>query len=177
MLFSFTGIVFVGLICLLVLLLFAIPLMDRLEGNKIIKRLQKARWFQKPWFAGFFLFSMNALLFAFASLLLYLPAYFAVPTSPLFIMAAAVIASLLLWAFSNRGFQGTKSERLKMSFIGSSFYFFLTIGLVIWLLNPPLANQGDDLFMRDIGLMFGILVAFVAFLTSLLVTTLQRKKG
>lgn len=175
--FSITSIVFIGLICLLVLLLFASPLMNRLGGNKIIKHLQEARWFQNPWLAGIFLFSMNLLLFTFTTLLLYLPTYFAVPTSPLFIMAAAVIASLLLWAFANQGFQGTKRERLKMSLVGSSFYSLLTIGFVIWLQKTPFAIQEDDLFMRDIGLMFGTLVSFVAFLTSFFVTTLQRKKG
>jgi hypothetical protein len=85
-------------------------------------------------------------------------------------MVLAVFGSLFLWMIVNKAWQGTNANRIKMSILGSSFYILLSILFLYWLLNLEPSYPGEDLFMRSMGLMLGLMVSIVAFLSCLITT-------
>jgi hypothetical protein len=171
-------VLFIGIIGVVLVLLFKRPLIERLgENNRLVGKLKHARWFQNHWLAGIFLFVMNGFLFFITCLVLYGLMYFLIPFVHLFVMLFAVIVSILLWLVLNKSWQGTKSNRLKMSMVGSSFYLFLTFIFVYLYVTLEPSYPGEDTFMRAIGLMFSIIVAIVAFITCFVITGFTKKKG
>jgi hypothetical protein len=113
---------------------------------------------------------------SFSVFVIYVLMYFLIPFAHLFVMFMAVVGSIYLWSIINRACQGTKRDRLKMGVIGSSFYFFITLIFVYWLLTLQPAYPGDDTFMGAIGLFFGIIVSVVAFTSCLVITGFSRRK-
>ncbi|MFF2874991.1 hypothetical protein ACFVR2_01585 [Gottfriedia sp. NPDC057991] len=140
------------------------------ENNKLIFKLKNTSWFQNHLMSGIFLFIVNATLFFSTCLIIYLLTYLLIPFLHLLVMILAIFGSFFLWIIVNKAWQGTNANRIKMSILGSSFYILLSILFLYWLLNLESSYPGEDLFMRSIGLMFGLMVSIVAFLSCLITT-------
>ena len=91
-------------------------------------------------------------------------------------MFFAVIGSLFLWIIINKGWQGTKRNRLKMGAVGSSFYIILSLLFFYMLVTLKPSYPGEDTFMRAIGLNLGIAVTTVAFISCFVLTGFSNKK-
>lgn len=165
----------IGLLAVFVILFFRGPLIDALGENTLVLKLKNANWFQNHWLSGVFLFAMNAVLFFLTGLILYGLTYLTIPFVHLLIMILAVIGSILLWVIASKAWQGTNKNRLKMGLIGSSFYCACTLLFVYWLVTLEPSYPGEDCFMRAIGLVLGIIVTTVAFLTCLVITGFTHK--
>lgn len=144
--------------------------------SKAIHRLQGYKWFHNHWYAGLFLFCMNAVLFTLTCLMLFALMYFTIPFVHLLVMLAAVIVSILFWFLLGRAWQGAKSGRIKMSGAGSSFYFLLSIVFSYWFFTIEPEYPGEDTFMRAVGLLFAIVVGLVGFITCFVMTGFPRRK-
>ncbi|PEC48426.1 hypothetical protein CON00_16070 [Bacillus sp. AFS096315] len=145
------------------------------ENNKLVFKLKNTSWFQNHLMSGFFLFIMNATLFFTTCLVIYLLTYLLIPFLHLLVMILAIFGSFFLWIIVNKAWQGTNANRIKMSILGSSFYILLSILFLYWLLNLEPSYPGEDLFMSSIGLMFGLIVSIVAFLSCLITTGVSFK--
>jgi hypothetical protein len=97
--------------------------------------------------------------------ILYLLAYFRIPFVHIIIMFIAVIVSVFFWITINKIWQGSKTNRLKMGLVGSSFYMILSLVFIYWLVTLKPSYPGEDTFMSAIGLLLGIIVTAVAFIT------------
>ncbi|SFC96875.1 hypothetical protein [Bacillus sp. UNCCL81] len=146
------------------------------EYNKLVLKLKNTSWFQNHLMSGIFLFIMNATLFFTSCLLIYLLTYLLIPFLDLLVMVLAVFGSFFLWMIVNKAWQGSNANRIKMSILGSSFYILLSILFLFWLLNLEPSNPGEDLFMRSLGLMIGLVVSIVAFLSCLITTGFSFKR-
>ncbi|WP_243647164.1 hypothetical protein [Scopulibacillus darangshiensis] len=172
-----TFILLIGVLGVLVVMLLKRPILGRLGGdNNLVDYLGKAKWFHNYWLAGIFLFIMNTALFLITGFILYLLTLFLIPFVHLFVMLLAVIGSILIWLLINKAWRGTRSNRLKMGLIGSSFYFFLTIIFIYKLVTLKPAYPGEDTFMAAIGLIFAIVVAAVAFTACFAFTGFSKKE-
>ncbi len=140
------------------------------ENNKLVFKLKNTSWFQNHLMSGIFLFIVNATLFFTTCLIIYLLTYLLIPFLHLLVMVLAVFGSFYFWMIVNKAWQGTNANRIKMSILGSSFYIFLLILILYWLLTLEPSYPGEDLFMSSIGLMFGLMVSIVAFLSCLITT-------
>lgn len=147
------------------------------ENHKLVQKLKNNRWFQNYWKAGFFLFILNATLFCITIAIFIILGFLIIPIIHLLVMVLAVLGSFFLWIIVNKAWQGTNGNRLKMSILGSSFYVILSFLLLYWLLTLKPSYQGEDMFMSSIGLMFGLIVSVVAFISCLITTgfTFNRK--
>nr|WP_245203841.1 hypothetical protein [Ammoniphilus resinae] len=168
---------FVGLLTVFFTLLFKRPLIDTLGENTLVHKLHNANWFQNHWLSGVFLFVMNAALFFLTGLILYGVTYLSIPFIHLLIIILAVIGSIFLWITINQAWQGTNRNRLKMGFVGSSFYGALTLLFAYWLVTLEPSYPDEDCFMDAIGLVLGIIVTTVAFLSCLMITGFAHKKA
>ncbi len=146
------------------------------ENNKLVFKLKNTSWFQNHLMSGIFLFIMNATLFFTSCLLIYLLTYLLIPFLHLLVMVLAVFGSFILWMIVNKAWQGSNANRIKMSILGSSFYILLSILFLFWLLNLEPSYPGEDLFMRSLGLMIGLVVSIVAFLSCLITTGFSFKR-
>jgi hypothetical protein len=170
-------IILMGIIGMLLVLFFKRPLIDIIaKDNKLVYKLKDADWFQNHWLSGVFLFGLNAVFFFLTVLLLFMLMYLFIPFVHLFVMFFAVIASIYVWILINKAWKGTRSNRLKMGAVGSSFYIFLTFIFAFWLVNLKPSYPGDDTFMRAIGLVFAIIVTSIAFVTCLVITGFSKEK-
>ena len=170
--------ILIGILGIILVLLLKRPLIDSIaKDNKVVEKLQNADWFQKPWLSGIFLFGLNAALFFSTVLLLYLLMFLLIPFIHLFVMLLAVMTSIYVWICIQKAWKGTRGNRLKMSAVGSSFYLFLTILFVVWLLKLKPPYPGEDTFMGAIGLVFAIIVTSVAFVTCFIFTGFSKKKA
>ncbi|MEK5080768.1 hypothetical protein MKX73_17740 [Solibacillus sp. FSL W7-1436] len=174
---SLTLFLFMGLVGVFFLTFLKAPLMNLLgEDNFLISKLNNAEWFQNYWLAGIFLFIANAILFFSTALLLYVLSYFLIPYVHLLVMILAVIGSIFLWMTINKTWHGTRKNRLKMAAVGSSFYLILSIILIYMFVTLEPSFPGDDPFMRAIGLLMGIVVTTVAFLSCFIFTGFSNRK-
>jgi hypothetical protein len=174
---SFTLILFIGILGVLVVI-FLKKLITGMIGDdyKVVHNLKSAKWFQNHWLGGIFLFAINVVLFFSTGLVLYLLLYFSIPFVHLIVMILAVIVSIFSWVLINHAWQGTKSNRLKMGFLGSSFYVFLTLVLAYQLVTLKSSYPNEDACMGGIiGLVFGIIVTTVAFITCFTITGFSKK--
>ena len=120
---SVTLFLLMGILGVLLILLMKRPIIARIGDNtKWVHKLKQAKWFQNHWYAGLFLFTMNAVLFISTGLLLYMSMYFDVPFIHLLVITFAVIGSFLLWGIVHKAWQSTNKDRLKMATVGSGFY-------------------------------------------------------
>ncbi|ALC80302.1 MULTISPECIES: cation-translocating P-type ATPase [Bacillus] len=175
-----TFILLIGTVGVILTLFFIKPLTGKVGSNhKLVHKLKDTKWFQNHWLAGMFLFIVNAVLFFSTGLILYVfvLTYFLIPYVHLFIMLFAAIVSIFLWILIYKAWQGTKINRLKMGFIGSSFYIVLTVIFVYWLLTLKPSYPGDDTFMGAIGLLFSIIVTSVAFITCFVITGFYKNEN
>lgn len=146
------------------------------EDFKLVLMLKHTTWFHNHWLAGGLLFFMNAILFFLTCLLIYLLTHTLILFIHLFVILIAVIGSIFLWILFNKAWQGSKTNRLKMGMVGSSFYFFLFLIFVFMFVTLKPSYPGEDIFMRSIGLIFAITVSFVAFITCFVFTGFTQKK-
>jgi hypothetical protein len=171
-------IVLIGLIGVLLVILFKSQVIGLLGGNNtMVYKLSSAKWFQNHWISGIFLFVMNVVLFFFTGFVLYVLTYFSIPFVHILVMFLAVVSSIFLWTLMNRAWQGTKSDRLKMGAIGSSFYILLTVMLIYWIARLEPSYPGEDTFMGAIVLLFAIIVTTVAFITCFVITGFSKKEN
>lgn len=163
-------ILFIGGIGVLLALLFKEPLVQRISGNNyLLKILEKANARKDPYRMGLILFALNAVLFVCTLFLLSMVSHL-LPYFHFLILVLAVSVSLYLWLLQNKAWEGTKKDRLKAGIIGSSFHFFLTLLFIYWLITLKPSYPSDNTFMRGIGLMAGIIVTGIGFLTCLVIT-------
>lgn len=174
---SLTLLLFMGLIGVFFLTFLKTPLINLFgEDHILIFNLKNAGWFQIYWLAGMFLFIMNGILFFSTALLIYVLSYFLIPYVYLFVMVLAVIGSIFLWIIINKAWQGTRSNCLKMAAVGSSFYLILSLILIYMLVTLEPSYPGDDTLMRAIGIVMGIVVTTVAFISCFIFTGFSNKK-
>jgi hypothetical protein len=119
---------------------------------------------------------MNAIFFSLAVLLIFLIGMLQIPYLHLFVMGAAPIISIWFWSLMNVSWKGSKGNRIKMASIGSSFYLLLGIFFLYKYMNLKPSYPGDDTFMAGIGLLFGIIVTLVAWITCFIFTALVNKE-
>lgn len=170
-------IVLIGIMGVFFFILFRNPLMGMMgENNSMVNLLKNKKWFQNHWLSGSFLFLMNAVLFFLTGLILYGIMFLTIPFLHLLVMALAVVISIVLWMTMNQAWQGEKRDRIKLAAVGSSFYFLLTILFVYQFATLEPAFEGDDPFMRGIGLMFGMIVTTVAFVTCIIITGFSNRR-
>lgn len=168
----------IGLLGVFLIIVINRPLIEMLgENNKLVTTLKNAMWFQNHWLSGIFLFIMNAVLFFLTGLMLYLLTYFSIPFIHLFVMIFAVIGSIFLWIIINKAWQGTNRNRLKIGTVGSSFYIILSLMFIYWLATLKPSYPGEDTFMRAIGLVLGIIVTTVAFISCFIITGYSNKNA
>ena len=174
---SFVMFFMMGVIALIIIVFYRNSLLDQLVvGEKPVQVLRNASWFQNHWLGGMFLFFTNVLLFAFTAFCLYIILeYVAIPFLHLIVMFLATVASILVWTIIHHAWHGARADRLKMGFIGSSFYAFLLFFFLYKFITLKPAFAGDDTFMTAVGLIFGMIVATVAFMTCFAFTALARK--
>lgn len=166
-----------GFMVVLTLLLNKRRVMNLISSDSIfVKKLSRLNWFQHPWKSGMFLFVLNALLFSSALLLIYGIGFLEIPFLHLFVMIAAVLSSLYLWIVVHKSWRGEWEGRFLQGFIGSSFYLVLTLIFIYMMINLEPDTPSDDNFMQFVGLMMGIFVTLVAFVTCFCITGLSRKK-
>lgn len=161
-----------GLTMVLLIVIFRHTLFMNIEG---IRRLSTQKWFHNHWLSGVFLFFVNASFFGTTALLLYLLTLIEIPFIHILIMIFAVVISILAWANISRSWQGTRKNRFKMGFLGSSFYLLLALIIIYQWINLKPSYPGDDTFMAGIGLLFGFVVSFVAFITCLCFTAFSKR--
>lgn len=175
---SLTLFLFIGLFGIFFVSLLKRPLINLLgEDNFLIYKLKNAVWFQNYLLSGMFLFIMNAILFFSTAHLIYILTYFLIPYVHLLVMILAVIASIFLWIILNKAWQGTRRNCFKMAAVGSSFYLILSLILTYMLVTLEPSYPGDDTFMRAIGIVMGILVTTVAFISCLFFIEFSNKKN
>lgn len=174
---SLTLLLFLGLVVVFFVIFLKAPLINTFgEDNILIDRLKSTGWFQNYWLAGMFLFIMNAILFFSTALLIYVLSYFLIPYVYLLVMVLAVIGSIFLWIILNKAWQGTRRNCLKMAAVGSSFYLILSLILLYRLVTLEPTYPGDDTLMRAIGMVMGIVVTIVAYISCLIFTGFLNKK-
>jgi uncharacterized membrane protein len=166
----------IGILGVLSVIFLKNPLVNTIKtNNQLVLKLNHSTWFQNYWLAGIFLFLINAVLFSLTFLVLYALMFLVIPYIHLLVMFLAVIASVFFWLIMNKAWRGTKIDRFKMGFVGSSFYMILTIIFSYMLVTLEPAYPGEDTFMRFIGIVFAIIVAVVAFVTCLVMTGFTRE--
>lgn len=133
------------------------------DKSALIQKLRNVSWFKSHWRTGFFLFFMNAVLFTFTGLFLYIVTLVHIPFIYLIGPVLGVIMSILLWIIIRKEWQGTKVDRLKMGLTGSGFYAMLALLFIFWLASIKPSFPGEDMMMHAMGLLMGSVVTIVAF--------------
>lgn len=174
-----TSLLFIGIFGILIVIAFRTRIVPINQYNfKWVKRISNSKWFKNHWYSGFFLFMINAIFFFLIIFLLYLLALYQIPYVHLIVMAAAVIISISLWSILGQSWEGTIVDRLKMAITGSSFYLITSVFYIYRLLTLTPTYPGEDTFMVSMGIIMGISVNIVAFITCFIFTTipiLQRR--
>lgn len=173
---SVTFMILMGPIGVLLIVLNKWPIIGMLgENNRMVKELKSARWFQSYWYAGLFLFVMNAVLFFLTGFLLFNVSM--VSFVLLLMIIFAIIGSFFLWAIIHKAWQSTNRNRLKMAAIGSSFYVILTFVFIYWSVTLEPSYPGEDTFMRGMGLFLGAFITTVACISCFVFTGFPKKKA
>jgi len=174
---SFSAIFLLGIVCVLIITLLKNSILSKISiENKLTKKLQQTKWFQNHFLSGGFVFIMNAIFFSLVVIIIFLGSMLHIPFLLLFVMGAAPLLSIFFWSLINVSWKGSKGDRIKMASIGSSFYLLLGIFFIYKLMTLKPSYPGDDIFMAGIGLLFGIIVSLVAWITCFIFTALVRKE-
>lgn len=165
-----------GIVCIGVLLVNRHQIIGFMRDDSyMVRMLSASSWFQNHWYSGMFLFVLNAMLFGLTLLSIFLLGKLQVPFLHLFIMILAVFSSFYLWASIHQAWRGGRRERFIQGLMGSSVYLLLTLFFGWMLISLEADTPYHDSFMEWIGLVFGMLVSFVAFVTCLCMTGLTSK--
>lgn len=160
-----------GIIGLLVILMNKKTIVVKMnQNNMLVLKLTNTKYFQNPLLAGVLLFLINGFLFMLTILVLYTLIQFLIPFLHLFVMLLAVCGSIYVWLSINIAWQGTKSNRIKMGFIGSSFFAFMMCIFIYWFIRLEPSYPDEDMFMEAVGLVIAITITAVAFITSFFIT-------
>jgi MFS family permease len=143
----------------------------------IVRQLSSRHWFKNKWKSGFFLFFLNAVLFFAAAACILLSSVLMIPYLHLLIMVAAVFISIYLWIAFRRSDEKNRRDQFMAGLVGSSFYLVLFFIFLFMFLAMEPATPEHDTFMAAIGLMFGMIVALVAWITCLLITGTAKKEA
>lgn len=116
------------------------------------------------WQAGITLFVANAALFALAFVIL-----FFLPYGAMVGLCLCIPLSLFTWMLFSEVWRGSWKDKVRMAFIGSTFFLFF-LGWILWYyatLEP--AYPGDDLFMVWIGVIIASIFTIGAMSVSMFV--------
>lgn len=143
------------------------------ENNKLVNTLKNTRWFQSYWYAGLFLFMMNAILFLSTGFLL----FYVVRQSfyQVLVISVAILGSFFVWGIIHKAWQSKNRKHLKMGAIGSSFYVLLSMVFMYWSWALEPSYPGEDTFMKWLGLLIGVFITMVAGVSCFIFTGLSNK--
>ncbi|MDY0407038.1 hypothetical protein P5G51_018350 [Virgibacillus sp. 179-BFC.A HS] len=162
---AFSSIVIIGVLGMVLVIFFR----NKIIGMNIGATGNKgATSFRHAWKAGLCLFLANAALFFGTAIILFLLQFLMIPYLHVLIMFLAVVASIHMWVHFHHSWCGNRRGRVRFAFIGSSFYLLLAIILIIRMITIKPSYPGEDMVMATIGLFFGVIVTFIAFLTCFL---------
>ncbi|MBN3553089.1 hypothetical protein JYA63_02300 [Fictibacillus nanhaiensis] len=116
------------------------------------------------WQAGIALFSVNAALFALAFVILFFLPYGAMAG-----LLMCIPLSLLTWIIFSEAWMGTWKDKVKMAFIGSSFFLLFLVWVFWYYATLEPAYPGDDLFMAWIGVIIASIFTTGAMCVSMFV--------
>lgn len=147
------------------------------DDSSIVRMLSASSWFQNHWYSGMFLFALNGVFFGLTWLSIFILGNLEVPFLHLFIMMCAVFSSFYFWISIHQAWRGDRRGRFIQGLIGSSIYLLLALSFGWILINLEADTPYHDSFMEWIGLAFGALVSFAAFVTCLCMTGLPGKNN
>ncbi|WP_144704403.1 hypothetical protein [Fictibacillus phosphorivorans] len=116
------------------------------------------------WQTGIMLFAANTALFALAFVILFFLPYGAIAG-----LMMCIPLSLFTWVIFSEVWRGSRKDKVKMAFVGNSFFLFF-LGWIFWYyatLEP--AYLGDDLFMAWIGVIIASIFTIGAMSVSMFV--------
>ncbi|MBH0171196.1 hypothetical protein [Fictibacillus sp. 18YEL24] len=116
------------------------------------------------WQTGIMLFAANTALFALAFVILFFLPYGAIAG-----LMMCIPLSLFTWVIFSEVWRGSRKDKVKMAFVGNSFFLFF-LGWIFWYyatLEP--AYPGDDLFMAWIGVIIASIFTIGAMSVSMFV--------
>ncbi|MGM0806720.1 MAG: hypothetical protein ACQET8_18400 [Bacillota bacterium] len=116
------------------------------------------------WQTGIMLFAANTALFALAFVILFFLPYGAIAG-----LMMCIPLSLFTWVIFSEVWRGSRKDKVKMSFVGNSFFLFF-LGWIFWYyatLEP--AYPGDDLFMAWMGVIIASIFTIGAMSVSMFV--------
>lgn len=166
-----TSVLGIGILLVVFILIKKQSLIEFVGNNHfIVQKLSDNDWFENKWLSGLFLFVLNAFLFSAAVGVIFLTGTLNIPYIHIVIMFAATVISIYLWIAIRITGEKTKKDQLIMGLLGSSFYMiFFSVFLYMFVTLEP-STPNHDTFMAAIGLMFGMIIAFVAWITCFLIT-------
>lgn len=173
-----TSILGIGMFIVLFVLIKKHTFIEMVGNNHwIVRKLANQQWFKNKWLSGLFLFFLNVVLFSAAAALIFLPGLLLIPYLHVVMMFAATFISIYLWIAVRNSGKKQRKDQFIMGLFGSSFYIilFCIFLYMFWTLEP--ATPEHDTFMEEIGLMFGMIVALVAWITCLLITGTVKKEA
>ncbi len=165
----------IGMLIIIMILIKKQSLIEVVGNHLIVQKIAEKQWFHHKWRSGLFLFVLNAVLFLFAIGLIFLSGLLMVPYLHILVMLSATLTSIYLWIAIRVSVQRPKKDQLVMGLLGSSFYVILFLIFLYLFMTLGPATLEHDTFMDAIGLMLGMVVAFVAWMTCFFITAFQKK--
>ncbi|MEK4229648.1 hypothetical protein [Solibacillus sp. FSL H8-0538] len=145
------------------------------EEGPLVRKLRAYGWMNRAIVVGGFVFIGNAVLFFSTWGIITLLTWLTIPFMYLVFMLLAIFVSMYFWAAVRESWQGTKSQQMLMAMIGSSFYSIFTVILIYLYVTLEPSTPGEDVFMKSLGYILGIVVTTVAMLTCFLMTAFEKK--
>ncbi|GAF13061.1 hypothetical protein JCM19046_109 [Bacillus sp. JCM 19046] len=143
----------------------------KIESSRFVYQLQEADWFQKPVYAGLFIFGVNAFLFSLVWLLVLMPLFQQV-WSVLLLLSTTTLCSVWFWMVSSRAYR-QPSGRWIFSVIGSSFYLFCF--LLLLYIHTTVAPV--DLYLEvSFFYLIGAFIALAASIIQFFVTSIEPRQ-
>jgi hypothetical protein len=133
-------------------------------------KFQSTEWFQNPIYSGGFIFFMNAIYFSIALLLIFILNKTGLHFLYFLIVFAVMFLSIWFWCLINVSWKGSKSDRIKMAIIGSSFYLFVGLFFLYKFMNLKSSHTSIGF-----GLLLGTIVSVIGCITCFLFTALEKK--
>lgn len=173
---SFTSVLGIGILLVVIVLIKKQSLIEMVGSNRLIGiNLSEKQWFHNKWMSGLFLFVLNAILFSLAVGLIFASGLLEVPYLHILIMVAATFTSIYFWIVIRVSVKRAKKDRLIMGMVGSSFYMILFFVFLYMYITLDPSTPEHDTFMAAIGLMFGMIVAMVAWAACFFITAFSNK--
>ena len=167
----FFPILLLGVVYVIIMLLIKNSILANINTKSNLSlKFQSTEWFQNPLYSGGFIFFMNAIYFSIALLLIFLSNMAGLHFLYFLIVFAVMFLSIWLWCLINVSWKGSISDRIKMASIGSSFYLFVGLFFLYKFMNLKFSPPSNGF-----GLLLGIIVSLIAFITCFLFTGLEKK--